>query len=104
MPNAKDVHRYIVRPKHLGDASDIGVTLPVMVDGYDMCEIQTLLAMSTDKKSRCKQALVLCQGFGVESVSWDPVTNLPQPVLNEYYALQKQDAALFEQDDNSDVF
>jgi hypothetical protein len=69
-----------------------------------MWEIKALLAMRADKKSRYKQALVLWQGFGVESVRWEPVVNLPQPVLNEYYALQKQAAALFEQDDNSDAF
>jgi hypothetical protein len=102
--NVKDVCRYITRSQHLGDVPNIGVPLPVTVDGYDMCEIQALLVMCTGKKSRCKQALVLCQGFGVESVNWDPVANLPQPVLNEYYALQKQATALFEQDDNSDVF
>jgi hypothetical protein len=42
-----------------GGAPDIEVPLPVTVDGYDMWEIQALLAMRTDKKSRCKQALVL---------------------------------------------
>jgi len=79
------------------------VPLPVTVDGYDMWEIQALLAMRTDKKSRCKQALVLWQGFGVESASWEPVANLPKSVLNEYYALQTQAAALFEErDDNSE--
>jgi hypothetical protein len=68
-----------------------------------MWEIQSLLAMRTDKKSRCKQALVLWQGFGVESTSWEPVANLPKSVLNEYYDLQKQAAALFEEwDDNSE--
>jgi hypothetical protein len=101
--NIKDVRRYIARPQHLGGAPDIDVPLPVTVDGYDMWEIQALLAMRTDKKSRCKQALVLCQGFGVESVSWEPVANLPKSVLNEYYALQKQAVALFEErDDNSE--
>ena len=59
--------------------------------------------MRTDKKSRCEQALVLWQGFGVESASWEPVANLPKSVLNEYYALQKQAVALFEErDDNSE--
>ncbi len=72
--NVKDVCRYIARPQHLGDTPDIDVPLPITVDGYDMWEIQALLAMSTDKKSRCKQDLVLCQGFGVESASWDPIS------------------------------
>ena len=75
------------------------------VDGYDMWEIQALLAMRTDKRTRCKQSLVLCQGFGVESVSWEPVSNLPKDVLNDYYTLQQQAAAMFEeQDDESDAF
>ena len=103
--NVKDVRRYIARPQHLGGAPDIDVPLPVTVDGYDMWEIQALLAMRTDKKSRCKQALVLWQGFGVESASWEPVANLPKSVLNEYYDLQKQVADLFEErDDNSEEF
>jgi hypothetical protein len=103
--NVKDVRRYIARPPHLGGAPDIDAPLPVTVDGYDMWEIQALLAMRTDKKSRCKQALVLWQGFGVESASWEPVANLPKSVLSEYYALQKQAAALFEErDDNSEDF
>jgi hypothetical protein len=39
------------------------------------------------------------------TLNFKPVANLPQPVLNEYYDLQKQAAALFEeQDDNSDEF
>ena len=99
--NVKDVRRYIARPQHLGGAPDIDVPLPVTVDGYDMWEIQTLLAMRTDKKSRCKQALVLWKGFGVESASWEPVANLPT-VLDTYYTLQQQAAALFnELDDDS---
>ncbi len=103
--NVKDVRRYISRPPHLGGTPDIDVSLPVTVDGYDMWEIQSLLAMHTDKKSRCKQALVLWQGFGVESASWEPVSNLPKSVLSEYYALQKQAASLFEErDDNSEDF
>ena len=55
--NVKDVRRYIARPQHLGGAPDIDVPLPVTVDGYDMWEIQALLAMRTDKKSRER---VLC--------------------------------------------
>ncbi len=103
--NVKDVRRYIIRPPHLGGAPDIDVPLPVTVDGYDMWEIQALLDMRTNKKSRCKQALVLWQGFGVESASWEPVSNLPKSVLSEYYALQKQAAALFEErDENSEDF
>jgi hypothetical protein len=48
---------------------------------------------------------VLCQGFGVESATWEPVTNLPKTVLNEYYNLQKQAPVMFaEQDDDSDTF
>ncbi len=42
-----------------GGPSDIDVSLPVTVDCYDMWEIQSLLTMRTDKKSPCKQALVL---------------------------------------------
>ena len=100
--NVKDVRRYIARPQHLGGAPDIDVPLPVTVDGYDLWEIQTLLAMRTDKKSRCKQALVLWKGFGVESASWEPVANLPKAVLDAYYTLQQQAAALFnELDDDS---
>ena len=60
------------------------------VDGYDMWEIQALLAMCTDKRTRCKQDLVLWQGFGVERASWESVANLPKGVLNDYYALQQQ--------------
>jgi hypothetical protein len=59
--------------------------------------------MRTNKRTRCKEALVLWQGFGVESASWEPVANLPKAVLDAYYTLQKQAAALFEeQDDNSE--
>ena len=72
------------------------------VDGYDMWEIQALLAMRTDKRTRYKQALVLWKGFGVESASWEPVANLPKAVLDAYYTLQQQAAALFnELDDDS---
>ena len=68
-----------------------------------MWEVQALLSMRTNKRTRCKEALVLWQGFGVESVSWEPVANLPKGVLDTYYALQQQAAALFEeQDDNSE--
>ena len=77
------------------------------VDGYDMWEIQALLAMRTDKRTRYKQALVLWlwQGFGVESTTWESVENLPKSVLNDYYVLQQQAVVMFaEQDDDSDAF
>ncbi len=77
------------------------------VDGYDMWEIQALLAMRTDKRTRYKQTLVLWlwQGFGVENVTWESVENLPKSVLNDYYVLQQQDVVMFsEQDDDSDAF
>ncbi len=103
--NVKDVLRYISRPKHLGGAPSFDAPLPVTVDGYVMWEVQALLSMRTNKRTRCKEALVLWQGFGVESASWEPVANLPKGVLDAYYALQKQAAALFEeQDDNSEYF
>jgi hypothetical protein len=79
----------------------------VTVDGYDMWEIQALLAMRTDKRTRYKQTLVLWlwQGFGVENVTWESVENLPKSVLNDYYVLQQQDVVMFsEQDDDSDAF
>jgi hypothetical protein len=57
--NVKDVHRYISQSQHLGDTPDIDVPLPVTVDGYNMWKMEELLTMSTDKKSRSKQALVL---------------------------------------------
>jgi hypothetical protein len=101
--NVKDVRRYIARPKHLGGVPSFDAPLPVTVDGYDMWEVQALLSMRTNKRTRCKEALVLWQGFGVESASWEPVANLPKGVLDAYYALQKQAAALFEeQGDNSE--
>lgn len=70
-----------------------------------MWEIQALLTMRSDKKTKRKQTLVLWQGFGVESASWEPVANLPKAVLQEYYTSQQQAAAMFaEQDEDSDVF
>jgi hypothetical protein len=60
--------------------------------------------MRTDKKTKRKQDLVMCQGFGVESATWEPVANLPKTVLNEYYSLQKQTETMFaEQDEESDT-
>ena len=48
---------------------------------------------------------MLCQGIGVESTTWEPVSNLPKTVLNEYYKLQKQTVDMFaKQDDESDTF
>jgi hypothetical protein len=95
--NVKDVRRYITCPKHLGGVPSFDAPLPVTVDGYDMWEVQALLSMRTKKKTRCKEVLVLWQGFGVESASWESVANLPKGVLDAYYALQKQAAALFEE-------
>ena len=47
--------------------------------------------------------LGIVEGFGVESGSWEPVTNLPKAVLDTYYTLQKQAAALFDElDDDSE--
>jgi hypothetical protein len=57
--NVKDVHRYIARPKHLGGVPSFDAPLPVTVDGYDMWEVQALLSMRTNKRTRCKEALVL---------------------------------------------
>ena len=103
--NIKDILRYITCPDHLVVQPETDAPLPLTADGYDLWEIQTLLAMCSDKKTKRKQDLVLCQGFGVESASWDPVTNLPKAVLNEFYVSQQQAAVLFaEQDDDSDVF
>jgi hypothetical protein len=88
-----------VCPQHLGGTLDIDSPLPVTVDGYDMWEIQALLAMCTDNRTRDKQAL------GLRVSVWDPVANLPKSVLNGYYVLQKQTGAIFsEQEDDSDTF
>ena len=57
--NVKDVRRYIGHPQRLDGTQDIDAPLPVTVDGYDMWEIQALLVMRTDKRTHCKQALVL---------------------------------------------
>jgi hypothetical protein len=59
--NVKDVRRYISCPKHLGGAPSFDAPLPVTVDGYVMWEVQALLSMRTNKRTRCKEALVLCQ-------------------------------------------
>ena len=102
--NIKDVRRYISRPAHL-DVQTADAPLPLTADGYDLWEIQALLAMRSDKKTKRKQVLVLWQGFGVESASWESVANLPKAVLQEYYVSQQQAAAMFaEQDDDSDAF
>ena len=85
--------------------SELDTPFPLTADGYDLWEIQALLAMRTDKKTKRNQVLVLWQGFGVESVTWEPVANLPKSVLDEYYALQKQVATMFaDLDDDSDTF
>ncbi len=57
--NVKDVRRYIARPKHLGGVPSFDAHLPVTVDGYDMWEVQALLSMRTNKRTRCKETLVL---------------------------------------------
>ncbi len=57
--NIKDVRRYIECPKHLGGVPNFDSPLPVTVDGYDMWEVQALLSMCTNKKTRCKETLVL---------------------------------------------
>ena len=57
----------------------------------------------SEDSRHCKEVLVLWQGFGVESVSWEPVVNLTKDVLDVYHALQKQAVALFdERDDDSE--
>ena len=57
--NVKYVHQYITHPDRLGDMSVFDTPLPMTVDGYDLWEIQSLLAIRTDKKTKRKQTLVL---------------------------------------------
>ena len=102
--NIKDVRRYIARPAHLG-VQTADAPLPLTADGYDLWEIQALLAMRSDKKTKRKQDLVLWEWFGVESASWEPVANLSKAVLQEYYVSQQQAASMFaKQDEDSDAF
>jgi hypothetical protein len=71
-------------------------------DGYSKWEVEAVLATRVVKKTRRKEALILWQGFGIESASWEPIANLPKLVLDEYQAMQVQAEALFE-DLGSDV-
>jgi len=100
--NIKDVRRYIARPQHLGGVPSFDAPLPLIEDGYSKWEVEAVLATRVVKKTRRKEALILWQGFGIESASWEPIANLPKLVLDEYQAMQGQAEALFD-DLGSDV-
>lgn len=100
--NVKDVRRYIARPDRLGGVPNLDAPLPITSGTVTICGKFRRCSMRTDKKTRCSQALVVWQGFGVESVRWEPVANLPKAVLDEYHTLQKQAAVLFAELDDND--
>ena len=60
--NVKDVCRCITRPDRLGGMSELDTPLPLTADGYDLWEIQALLAMRTDKKTNHKTVLGVVSG------------------------------------------
>jgi len=99
--NIKDVRRY-ARPQHLGGVPSFDAPLPLVEDAYSKWEVETVLVTRVVKKTRRKETLILWQGFGIESASWEPIGNLAKLVFDEYQAMEGQAEALFE-DLGSDV-
>lgn len=86
--NVKDIKRYVSRDDDLGGEQD-EMPEPIVVDGEDRYEVEAVVAERL--QGRRRQVLVKWRGVDLLSASWEPIENIPQMFLDDFYGLQHND-------------
>ena len=83
--NVKDLKLYIARTAEFGGPED-EPPVPVEIDGHDCWEVEEILAEKQEGRQR--KVLVKWRGFSILDASWEPISNMPPLVVQEFRALQ----------------
>ena len=87
--NIANIKPFVPRTEDLGGPQEEPPE-PVIIDGQECHEVEAILAERVFRRQR--QVLVKWAGYDILNASWEPRANMPQVVLDEWEAAQK-DAA-----------
>ena len=89
--NIANIKPFVPRTEDLGGPQEEPPE-PVIIDGQECHEVEAILAEREVRRHR--QVLVKWAGYDILNASWEPRASMPQAVLDEWEAAQKDAAPL----------
>ena len=89
--NIANIKPFVQRTEDLGGPQEEPPE-PVIIDGQECHEVEAILAEREVRRQR--QVLVKWAGYDILNASWEPRASMPQAVLDEWEAAQKDAAPL----------
>ena len=84
--NVANIKHFVQRAEDLGEPQEEPPE-PVIIDGQECNEVDAILAEQVYRRQR--QVLVKWAGYDILNASWEPRANMPQAILNEWEAMQR---------------